>query len=520
MKIVEGKTGRTLAAVGASQDDQALALCAAAKELEDVGEYERAALALGVYWRGVGVRPPMSGLSKAAQAEVLLRAGNLTWLIGRANKVEQCLDLAKNLISESARMFEELRMPERAAEAQTDLGYCYRRAGATEEAAIYFREALKKLEGSNSVLKGVILLRLAAAANQATHFQDALNYLGEAEPIFTASRNPLLLGRFNTSLGMTLEHLSGSVNRAAYLARARDAYISAHGYFKRARNQRFIGFAENNLGLVYLALGDYKQAHHHLKRARQIFEELKDLGLTAEVDETRARVYIAQGFYEVAARLAQDAIEVQERLGQYGEQARALITRGRALARMGNIEWALVALRKARETADFAGDRECGGNASLVLIEEMHGYMTARELEETYADAHEMLRTSQHYEVALRLRDASRVVVDKALSEGAQSEFSPDGLLSLDRPISMRDETGRFEAALIRRAMELSDNKVVRAARLLSLNSHQTLLAMISPGGRHAGIIPEYAPTVQRKSIIRTGGGGKGRLARKAKPRK
>src|SRR5215218_5524764 len=103
--------------------------CQQAKQLEERGMYEEAALALGHLWKGIGLRPRVAGLEKPVQAEVLLRAGVITSWLGRARQMEGALETAKNLLSESRRVFEQAGNREKAAEASTELGLCYWREG-------------------------------------------------------------------------------------------------------------------------------------------------------------------------------------------------------------------------------------------------------------------------------------------------------------------------------------------------------------------------------------------------------
>ncbi len=69
---------------------------------------------------------------------------------------------------------------------------------------------------------------------------------------------------------------------------------------------------ENNLGFLFLVNGKPDEAHRHLGRARQFFNELRDSGSMAQVDETRARVFLFEGRIaeaEKAARAAAQALE-------------------------------------------------------------------------------------------------------------------------------------------------------------------------------------------------------------------
>ena len=47
--------------------------CRAAKELENIGDYEAAFDAIAGFWPGIGERPRIEGLPKGEQAELLLR---------------------------------------------------------------------------------------------------------------------------------------------------------------------------------------------------------------------------------------------------------------------------------------------------------------------------------------------------------------------------------------------------------------------------------------------------------------
>lgn len=80
--------------------------CELAKELEYKGEYEEARKAIGGLWVGIGERPHLEGLDHNTAAEVLLRAGVLTGILGSKNQIPDAHETAKNLITESLAMFE------------------------------------------------------------------------------------------------------------------------------------------------------------------------------------------------------------------------------------------------------------------------------------------------------------------------------------------------------------------------------------------------------------------------------
>src|SRR5215207_4784280 len=98
--------------------DDILPLCELAKNLEEAGEFERAAETLQSFWPGLLHRPETTGLADEVKAELLLRTGTLTGWLGSTQQIAGGQEVAKDLISESAEIFEALRTSEKVAEAR------------------------------------------------------------------------------------------------------------------------------------------------------------------------------------------------------------------------------------------------------------------------------------------------------------------------------------------------------------------------------------------------------------------
>ena len=126
-----------------THNERAQRRCQLAKHLEKLGKYEGAREAMGELWQRIGERPALEGLDQRTAAEVLLRVGTLTGWIGSVKQIEGAQELAKNLISESMRIFETLQEKEKVAEARTELGCCYWREGSLDEARVMLQEALR-----------------------------------------------------------------------------------------------------------------------------------------------------------------------------------------------------------------------------------------------------------------------------------------------------------------------------------------------------------------------------------------
>lgn len=381
--------------------------CLHARRFEDAGDFEAARDVLSGLWTGVGERPSLAGLDASSAAELLLRAGVLTGWLGSINQIEGAQELAKNLISESIAGFEKLNGPEKIAESYSDLAICYLREGALDEARITLCEALRHAADGDT--KALVLLRLAIVEKSATRPHEALRVLTEAIPLFEASNNHSLKGRFHGELAQTLRNIGTDETRADYIDRALVEYAAASFHLEQANHTRYRARNENNLAFLFFTVGRFTEAHEHLDRARRLFLNLKDKGSAAQVDETRARVLLAQGRNFEAEKTAKAAVQALERGGEQSLLSEALITHGRSLARLHRRpEEARLRLDRAAEVAQQAGDAEGAGQALLSLIEELGAYLTTDELRSNYLRADELLTHSQHPAILARLRACAR----------------------------------------------------------------------------------------------------------------
>lgn len=385
--------------------------CLAAKEFEEVGNYEAACSALAEWWERPGQRPKIEELEAESAAEVLLRAGVLTGFIGAPKQIANAQDIAKDLISESIRRFESLEETEKVAEAQVELGLCYSRAGAYDDARVILSEALPRVSPANAAQRATTLLRCAMVEVGATRYSDALRFLVEAEPLFAASESHAQKGLFHMERAIVLEALSTGEQREDYADRALIDYAAASFHFEQAGHLRFYARVENNLGFLYFKLTRYADAHEHLNRARQVFTNLNDTGSAAQVNDTCARVFLGQKENAEAEQIARGAVQSLETSGQPNMLAEALTTRGTALARLGKRAEARTVLQRAFEVAEQAGDLEGAGVAELTTLEELGDHLTSVELRAVYELADHLLARTQHPGILERLRMCARRVI-------------------------------------------------------------------------------------------------------------
>jgi tetratricopeptide (TPR) repeat protein len=130
-------------------------VCSKTAQLIYAGQYEAAIDELGGLWAGIGERPRLT-FNPQLNAEILLQCGTLSGWLGSAKQMD-VQEKAKDLLSEALHIFQTFNLKTKASEAQYELGMCYWRLGAYEEARIALTEALSGLDDIE--LKAKILIR-------------------------------------------------------------------------------------------------------------------------------------------------------------------------------------------------------------------------------------------------------------------------------------------------------------------------------------------------------------------------
>jgi tetratricopeptide (TPR) repeat protein len=455
-------------------------------ELQCRGDFEAAREALGDFWRGIGRRPDVAGLPAPEQAEVLLRVGSLAGSLGSSGQVPGAQEFAKDLISESLRAFETLGDQEKIAEAQTDLGVCYWREGAMDEARVWLREALAHATDPTNRLR--IFINSTAVEVYSNHLDDALFVLEQAAPLLESIDDPAVVGRFHMQKALVLRNIGGSEN----LDRALIENAAASINFEQAGHRRFFARVENNIGFIFLELGRYEESLKHLARALETFIEIGDVGTAAQVNETRARVFLAQGHYLQAEKGASAAVATFESGGEGSHLAEALEAQGIALARMGRHQSALGILKRSAEVAETAGNPRMSGKIFLTILEEVSGLLSSDEIRNMYREADDRLGEPLNAEVMSRLRACARLTTSSTATARTESPMLRG---SFEREVHQR------ESELIKAALDQACGSVTRAARQLGL-THQGLCYIINH--RHKQLLGARAPIrVRRKSIIK-----------------
>jgi CheY-like chemotaxis protein/tetratricopeptide (TPR) repeat protein len=468
-----------------SANERALLRCRLAKHQEWAGDFEAAREALGELWRGVGFRPNLEGLDKESKAEVLMRVGALTGWIGSAGQIEGSQEMAKDLISESIRFFEELGNRSKVGEARSGLALCYWRAGAFDEARVMLQEALDELDEGDIEQRAIALHRTALIETSSNRLGEALRIYDEAAPLFGLTTDHSLAAHFHDGLANVLNQFSSGEHRMDYADRALIEYTAASFHFEQAGHKRYQACVENNLGFLFSTLGRFEDAHEHLDRAQMLMTRLKDNVHLAQVDETRARVLLAEGRAVEAEKIVRRAIRTLEKGDELSLLSEALTTHGITLVRLDHRAQARSTLERAANVAERAGDSESAGMAALTLIEQLNTDLSSEEVWFTIDRAGILLEETQDMTTLRRLAKAAFRVLHSVPAPHDWANFS------------LRLAVHRYESHLIKLALMETDGSVTRAARLLGFRHHQSLTSLIA--SRHKELLTTRSPVRPRR---------------------
>ena len=453
--------------------------CERVSDLIYSGQFEEAKEELGLLWPGLGERPDLE-FNPRLNAELLLQCGTLTGWLGSAKQID-VQEKAKNLITEALEIFENIKNRIKVAECQYELGMCYWRCGNLEEARIVLQKAM---ELGTSEQQGKILVRQTLVEDSSGRYYEALHMLDAARSLFEKYPNALK-GKWHGQKALILRKLASIENRKDYYDRAIVEYTAASIHLEQAGHYRYQGNNLNNLAFLLYKMGQYSKAHEHLDQARAVFDNLKDTGNIAQVDETRAKVLLAEERYFEAEPIINKVVESVGKSGQQALLIEALTTQAIIQARLGNKK-SMSTFNRAIQIGEQAGSLCGAGLAAIGLIEEHGKNLSVHEIFNAYHDADRLLSHVQDLEAINRLRVCARIFAERLCQRGENFRL----------PDAVKDYEGHF----IQQVLEEEQGSITRAARKLGI-THQGL-AFILDKRQFKFFDKRIPPRHRRKTIF------------------
>jgi tetratricopeptide (TPR) repeat protein len=480
-----------------SRDEEALSRCEIALEQRDNENPQGALDIMRPLWHGVGTLPDTQGLQPETAADVVLCAGILTGWIGARNQIKDAQENARDLITRSITYYDSNNLTREAAEAWSEIAYCYWREGRVNEARIMLQEALERLP-PKGLKRARALLKLVDVEHSASRYYDALNILTDNHAVFSSIKYLPVKASYHNELAMTFEEIAVADKRPDYFQRALTEYKTTERQLKLAKNYICYASVKNNEAVVLAKLGRFKEAHKHLDQARAITVRFKDRTRTAQFDSTRAELLIAEGNFKAAEAVARRAASSLEKVGHRCWLADVLILQAIAQARLGKQARTQLTLQRAIEIAHEADALNKAGLAALTIIEEVDG-LSPDTLQAAYQQAREWLADSQSREVHSRLSAAAGKLAASLRREMSRDE-AVDVLLT--KPLDL-DQTRReyeqkqreCEHDQIEQALVQADGSVVHAARLIG-KTYQGLTWLIA--NKYPDLLKKRSPIRRR----------------------
>jgi tetratricopeptide (TPR) repeat protein len=480
---------KALKVVESVRSSNIIEVCRYVRELEDLGEYGDAALAMGRWWQGIGIKPDVEKLPKNQQAAILSSIGTLSGWLGSTQQIKDSQEKAKDLISEASAIFESIGDRQNWAETRSDLAVCYWREGSFGEARIILQDILEGGYDFPAELEGKIVLRLVNTEISTKHYQQARKLVNRIAP--TLDKGSLLLrGKFYFHRALINRGEGEDGNRTNLLHTAVKDYEEANSYFEKAKHYLYVANTETNLGNVYRILNDYKSAYTHFDRAIYLYTKQKDKSHAAQVYDCKAQTLLAENKLTDAEAAANASVNLISSGDSKSLLAESLTTLAIVLSRGGNVDKAIETFMEAKEVALTVGDRESAGNALLTQIEELQSGLTPIVFRSLYLEADELLRESPKTSTGKRLQRIARrqFEMDNPASHLKREKYFDWENFSLPKTIHI------YEKELIRKALREAKGRVTKAAGLLGV-SHQNLSTILNK--RHQELRKH---TVRRKS--------------------
>ncbi|HEU4713937.1 MAG TPA: hypothetical protein VFS76_20390 [Pyrinomonadaceae bacterium] len=469
-------------------NERALFKCEKALELKDKGDHAGAQEVMRPLWNRLGEHPDIEGLHPTVAAEVLLCTGILTRWLGGKDEIKDANEWARDLLTESITYYESVQDALRIAAVHAELGYCYWRSGALDEARIWFTEALQH-SPAEGYTRANALFGLSVVEWSASRFKESLRILTENAPLFKKINNEALKGVYHMQMGMALRNLP-TENRRTEFDRVLWEYTEADKHFKAAQNRVYRAHVLNNISYVLRDQSRFQEAHEYLDQARRLTISAKDKVKTAQIDESCAQLFIAEGKYAEAESTAHHAVKTFKKSGHQFFLAEALTTHGIALARLGSTDRAQFTLQEAIEVAHQAGSLNRAGIAALTLIEEIHD-LSADMMASAYEQAVDWLKEAQNYTFLLRFKAAGQKLAARLRTD---TKTNPTEMLLKRR--KCKEELLQIEEVRIRKALAEANGSVTHAAPLIGV-TYPGLIYIIK--SRHPQLLNERTPARQRQ---------------------
>lgn len=285
------------------------------RNLEICGDLSSIKNLLSPIWESSTFQPDFSEYETVIQAELYRICGAYLSSYGNQHNLDNYQINGKDLLSKSARLFEEVNLFNKAAEAKVKLAFCYWNSGEVDE----FEYLLKMVEeefGDNPlhpVFSQIRINQLMSLFWNAK-YDEAINLIENVNEQMQFCIDSKLQSQYHTQAGI-IYRKSGKYIESNY------HFNEAYRFINKTGNLKFLAIHYNNYALLQWNIGKIKLAHQNLEKSIDLCIQTNYVWLLPHVLDSKALIYIDEKNFSEALNSINEAIGIFKQ----GEDARSLV---------------------------------------------------------------------------------------------------------------------------------------------------------------------------------------------------
>ena len=243
--------------------------------------------------------------------------------------------------SDAADLFRRLRNAAEAARTEAVAVDSLRCLGRSTEALRLAGRARRAFKRLGEELRSAVLDEIVGLVYlQQNDYAHALRLFDRARPVIAAAGRPLDLATLNNNAAITLTNLDR-------FREAQTLYEAARAVYAEQGTDAALARINMNLGYLAFRLGRYGAALDQLRRAGDVFGELRNMPFAINTRLDLTDTYLALNLLDEAGEVGQEQLNLAEQFGLESEHARALFYLSTQRGRLGRFDEALEGLVRA-----------------------------------------------------------------------------------------------------------------------------------------------------------------------------
>ncbi|MCD9186762.1 MAG: hypothetical protein LUM44_10030 [Pyrinomonadaceae bacterium] len=239
-------------------------------------------------------------LENPIRAELLRLYGFFLTFEGRAKAKRDFHLTAKDFVTKAIGIFENENLPEKTAEAEITLAFCYWNNGESEEAEAFFELLEAKFVNKLDPVFLQLQINKIMLYWCSGRFDQGIKIINEISTIVEFCADFRLRIMFNLE--------------SANLYQFRDKKISENYYekvialCKQHKHDYFLAVAYNNYSFVLSDKGNFAKAHDLIRLSEKGFRRLDQNGWLPHIADSKAQIFLTEKRYLDALKSVDDAI--------------------------------------------------------------------------------------------------------------------------------------------------------------------------------------------------------------------